>query len=74
MTQQEAFNQLRDAARGVVRFDWSDNDDDAVNAIDRLQDAVADTMPEKITRQNFCPDCGKRNGPEGHIHTCTPPD
>ena len=22
---------------------------------------------------NFCPACGKRNGKEPHIHTCSPP-
>ena len=23
--------------------------------------------------RNFCPRCGKRHGPPGHIHTCSPP-
>jgi hypothetical protein len=32
---------LRDAATAVVRFDWSDNDADAVSAIDRLRQALS---------------------------------
>ena len=33
---------LLDAAREVVEFDWSDNDPDAVAAIDRLRTIVRD--------------------------------
>lgn len=31
---------VRDAARGVLSFDWSDNDPDAVAAIERLRAAM----------------------------------
>lgn len=34
-------NDMVSAAREVVSFDWSDNDADAVAAIDRLRKAVA---------------------------------
>ena len=26
-----------------------------------------------MNERNFCENCGKRLGGEGHIHTCTPP-
>ncbi len=32
--------ELRDAAKAVVAFDWSDSDADAVAAIERLRQAV----------------------------------
>lgn len=32
--------ELRDAAKSVVSFDWSDSDTDAAAAIDRLRQAV----------------------------------
>jgi hypothetical protein len=40
------------------------------HAIEALKSAP---ITEQV-RQNYCADCGKQNGPEGHIHTCMPPD
>lgn len=37
----QAEKEVVSAARDVVAFDWSDNDADAVAAIDRLRKAVA---------------------------------
>lgn len=38
--QAERMARLEEAARDVVWFDWSDNDDDAVAAIERLRAAL----------------------------------
>lgn len=38
--QAERIRELEAAARDVVWFDWSDNDDDAVAAIERLRAAL----------------------------------
>jgi hypothetical protein len=70
MTPQEALKLCREALTRIseTKFGW-DGDCGTASIADN---AIEATMPEKITRQNFCADCGKRNGPEGHIHTCAP--
>lgn len=40
--EQRALANLLDAVGGVLTYDWSDSDSDAVEAIDRLQKAAED--------------------------------
>lgn len=42
MTNQRALANLLDAVEGVLAYDWCDNDEDAVEAIERLRKANDD--------------------------------
>ena len=49
------------------------NADIASNEFSRAYGALFTPQLATTPAQNFCPTCGKRSGPAGHIHTCTPP-
>lgn len=51
---------LREAASKVCWFDWSDNDEDAVRAMDELRAALSPQSPtgEEKVEKATCPKCG----------------
>ena len=50
MQARAAIVELMEAAKGVTWFDWTGNDDDAVQSVDRLRAALTATQGERNER------------------------